>query len=95
MAWLRDKDSVSARALEFTILTAARTGETLFAAAAEIDFESATWTIPAPRMKARKVHRVPSGRKSAPDRTGRLQGRRIFFPASEGSRSRIWQWQSF
>lgn len=59
MAWLRAKDSVSARALEFTILTAVRTGETRFAAATEIEFESATWTIPAPRMKARKPHRVP------------------------------------
>ena len=59
MAWLRAKESVSARALEFTILTAVRTGETLYAAPAEIDFESATWTIPASRMKARKPHRVP------------------------------------
>jgi integrase len=59
MAWLRTKESVSARALEFTILTAARTGETRFATASEIDFDSATWTIPAPRMKARKPHRVP------------------------------------
>jgi integrase len=59
MAWLRSKDSVSARALEFTILTAARSGESRFATASEIDFESATWTIPAQRMKARKEHRVP------------------------------------
>jgi hypothetical protein len=59
ISWLRDKDNVSARALEFTILTAVRTGETLFASAAEIDFDSATWTIPAARMKARKAHRVP------------------------------------
>jgi integrase len=59
MAWLRAKESVSARALEFTILTAVRTGETRFATASEIDFESATWAIPAPRMKTRKPHRVP------------------------------------
>jgi integrase len=59
MAWLQAKESVSARALEFTILTAVRTGETRFATASEIDLESATWTIPAPRMKARKAHRVP------------------------------------
>jgi integrase len=46
MAWLRTKDAISARALEFTILTAVRTGEALFATASEIDFESATWTTP-------------------------------------------------
>jgi integrase len=59
MAWLRSKVAISARALEFTILCAARTSETLFATAAEIDFEAKVWTIPASRMKARKEHRVP------------------------------------
>jgi integrase len=59
MAWLRAKDAISARALEFTILCAARTGETLFATASEIDFKAKVWTIPASRMKARKEHRVP------------------------------------
>ena len=59
MQWLRTKDANSARALEFTILFAARTGETLFATAAEIDFEAKVWTIPAERMKAREEHRVP------------------------------------
>jgi integrase len=59
MAWLRARASISARALEFTILCAARTGETLFATASEIDFETKVWTIPPERMKARKEHRVP------------------------------------
>jgi integrase len=59
MAWLRAKDAISARALEFTILTAVRTGETLFATPAEIDLDAKIWTIPASRMKARKEHRVP------------------------------------
>jgi integrase len=59
LAWLRAKDAISARALEWTILCAARTGETLFATAAEIDFEAKVWTIPKERMKARKEHRVP------------------------------------
>jgi integrase len=45
--------------LEFTILTAARTGETLYAKWSEIDMGAATWTIPADRMKAHKEHRVP------------------------------------
>jgi integrase len=59
MAWLRSKDAISARALEWTILCAARTGETLFATASEIDFDAKVWTVPAERMKARKEHRVP------------------------------------
>jgi integrase len=59
MTWLRAKVSISARALEWTILCAARTGETLFATAGEIDFEAKVWTIPPNRMKARKEHRVP------------------------------------
>jgi integrase len=58
MEWLRAKDAISARALEFTILCAARTGEALFATASEIDFQAKVWTIPAERMKARKEHRV-------------------------------------
>jgi integrase len=59
MAELRDRDSTSARALEFTILTAARTGETIGATWAEIDFDAKVWTVLASRMKAGKKHRVP------------------------------------
>ena len=56
---LQDHTSTAARALEFTILTAARTSETLKADWEEIDLGKATWTIPAVRMKAGKEHRVP------------------------------------
>jgi integrase len=59
MAELRDRDSTSARALEFTILTAARTGETIGAIWDEIDIKARTWTVPAGRMKAGKKHVVP------------------------------------
>jgi integrase len=59
MAWLRAKDRASERALEWTILTACRSSETLGATADEVDFATATWIIPPPRMKARKAHRVP------------------------------------
>ena len=59
MAELRDQAGVAARALEFTILTAARTGETVGARWAEIDFAAAVWTVPAARMKAGRQHRVP------------------------------------
>jgi integrase len=59
LAVLRQQEGIAARALEFTILTAARTGETIFARWTELDLLDKTWTIPAGRMKAGKEHRVP------------------------------------
>lgn len=59
MVELRKLGGVSALALEFTILTAARSGEVLGAEWSEIDLEKAAWTVPARRMKAGKEHRVP------------------------------------
>ena len=59
MAALREKKGGSARALEFTILTAARTAETTGARWSEIDLIAKVWTIPAERMKADREHRVP------------------------------------
>jgi integrase len=59
LASLRQRDAVAARALEFLILTAARTGEVIGARWSEIDLLDKTWTIPADRMKARREHRVP------------------------------------
>ncbi len=56
---LRAQPGTAARALEFTILTAARTGETIGATWAEIDVERGLWTIPANRMKGGREHRVP------------------------------------
>jgi integrase len=56
---LREKESLSALALEWCILTATRSGETLNASWREIDRELRVWTIPAERMKAGKEHRVP------------------------------------
>ena len=58
MASLRKRDAVAALALEFTILTAARTGEALGARWDEIDFEQSIWTVPAARMKGGRIHRV-------------------------------------
>jgi integrase len=59
MSELRERQGVSARALEFTILTAARTGETIGATWDEIDLDAKTWTVSAERMKAEREHRVP------------------------------------
>lgn len=59
MSALRAQEGVAARALEFTILTAARTGEVLGARWDEIDRANKVWTLPTNRMKAGKEHRVP------------------------------------
>src|SRR4029077_5218255 len=58
MAELDRQDSIGARALKFTILTAARTGDVIGARWDEINFAEKLWTIPATRMKASKEHRV-------------------------------------
>lgn len=59
MEKLRQREAMAALALEFAILTAARTGEVLDATWAEVDLDKAIWTIPASRMKAGREHRVP------------------------------------
>jgi integrase len=59
MASLRQQKGIAAAALEFTILTAARTGEVLGALWSEINFETRSWVIRADRMKAAHEHRVP------------------------------------
>ena len=59
MAALADQNGVAARALEFTILTAARTGETIGARWSEFNMAERVWTVPAGRMKAGREHKVP------------------------------------
>lgn len=59
VADLRLQDSISARALEFCILTAARSGETRLATIGEFQLDDALWTVPAERMKAGRAHVVP------------------------------------
>ncbi|AGA33767.1 Integrase [Thioalkalivibrio nitratireducens DSM 14787] len=59
MMALRQREGMAARALEFLILTAARSGEVRGATWAEIDLQARTWTIPADRMKAGREHVVP------------------------------------
>jgi integrase len=64
MAALREQEGIAARALEYTILTAARSGETRFARWSEFDLLDKTWTVPAERMKAGREHRVPLSERS-------------------------------
>ena len=59
MAALRQRDGTAARCLEFAILTAARSGEARLATWDEIDLKANIWTVPAGRMKAGKLHKVP------------------------------------
>jgi integrase len=59
MTALQKEEGIAARALEFVILTVARTGEVIGARWGEIDKADKVWTVPAGRMKAGKVHRVP------------------------------------
>ena len=56
---LRDEKGAAARALEWTILTAARTGETLGMVLSEVDVKAKIWTVPFERMKGGREHRVP------------------------------------
>jgi integrase len=58
-AKLNKRESVSAKALAFTVLTAARSGEARHATLAEVDFKEGVWTVPAARTKSRREHRVP------------------------------------
>jgi integrase len=64
MADLRSRRATAALALEFAILTAARSGEVLGARWDEFDLDDAAWTVPAERMKAGREHRVPLSRRA-------------------------------
>lgn len=59
MGTLSKQEGSAPRALEFAVLTAARSGEVRFATWPEIDFKSRIWTVPAERMKSGREHRVP------------------------------------
>ena len=59
VAELRQQDGVAARALEFLILTVARTGEVIGGRPKEVDFAQRLWVVPGERMKAGREHRVP------------------------------------
>lgn len=86
MKKLHQASGMGARALEFAILTAARSGEVRGAKWSEIDLEAAVWTVPAERMKAGVEHRVPL---SAPalgllSALPRMAGTDVVFPAPRG-----------
>lgn len=88
MADLRSREGMGARALEFAILTAARSGEVRGATWDEVDLAAKVWTIPGDRMKAGKPHRVPL----CPDAVAlleslpRMEGQPLVFPATRGKK---------
>ncbi|MDE2395454.1 MAG: integrase arm-type DNA-binding domain-containing protein [Burkholderiales bacterium] len=86
MAQLRAAQGMGARALEFVILTAARSGEVRGATWPEIDRDAKVWTVPAERMKAGKEHRVPLTAEALAllDALPRMPGTDLVFPAPRG-----------
>lgn len=87
VAALREREGMAARALEFLILTAARTGEVRGATWSEIDLNAATWTIPGHRMKAGKEHRVPLTRRALEilHALPRMAGTDLVFPGTKNA----------
>lgn len=87
MSALREQKGLGAKALEFLVLTAARSGEVRGATWDEIDLDNALWTIPAERMKAGKEHRVPLSPtaikllKALP----RIDGTVLLFPSTKNT----------
>ena len=88
MIELQQLSSVSALALQFTILTATRTSEVLQATWSEVDLEAAEWLIPAPRMKAKRPHRVPLSPAALAvlERVPRLSGNPYIFTGARQGR---------
>jgi integrase len=86
MARLRAAHGMGARALEFAILTAARSGEARGADWSEIDLKAGVWTVPGSRMKAGREHRVPLSDTAVAllNALPRLDGVDLVFPAPRG-----------
>ena len=84
MAELRKRKGLSALALEFAILTAARSGEVRGATWDEIDFENKNWIISVERMKASKAHIVPLSDAALKALPPRIVGTILVFPAPRG-----------
>ena len=83
---LETREGTAALAFRFLILTAARTSEVLNASWDEIDFDKATWTIPAHRMKSRREHRVPLAKAALIPLKQAIGRHKVFvFPAPSDS----------
>jgi len=89
MATLRADTAISARALEFLILTASRTN--MVSKARWLEIAGDTWTIPKERMKAKRVHPVPltDAAIAVLERTPRLRGGLFIFPGDRGLKAHM------
>lgn len=87
MAEIRQVDGVAVRALEFTILTAARTGEVIGSKWDEVSIADAIWTVPAERMKAGKEHRVPLSTAAVAvlEQLGKIRQSDFVFPGGKST----------
>lgn len=87
MSKLRSNSSLSAKALEFLILTAVRSGSVRQAEWEEIDLDNALWTIPAEHTKARQEHRVPLQPQAVKllKTLPKLAGSNLIFPSRKGT----------
>ena len=87
MAALRKVEGMGARALEFTILTAARSGEVRGATLNEIDIKGKVWTVPDARMKAGKEHRIPLPESAIKllQELPSMAGSNLVFPNTKGN----------
>jgi integrase len=82
---LREQRGVAATALEFTILTAARTNETIGAVRREVDIENEIWAVSADRMKADQEHRKPLSARALSILRGST-GQEFIFPSDESGK---------
>jgi integrase len=85
MVKLRCIDGMGARALEFAILTAARSGEVRGAAWSEVDLKDAIWTIPASRMKMKKEHKVALNDEAVKLLKAMPDSGDLIFPSNKGT----------
>lgn len=84
---LRQQEGMGALALQFAILTAARSGEVRGASWSEIDLVEKTWKIPAERMKMKREHRVPLSDEAVKllEAVPRIAGTDLLFPNNKGT----------
>jgi integrase len=91
IALLREQDGIGARAFEFLILTAARTGEVIGSRWDEIDLKKKLWIVPCDRMKAGKEHRVPLSPRALAIlqaiKSDQMDGGAYVFPGSKPRKS--------
>ena len=93
MKELQKAEGTAALALEFLILTAARTSEVIYASWSEVDLKNQIWIVPAERMKVHREHRVPlsAAAMTVLGRAKELKGDYVLLNGHPVDRFRIWR----